>query len=139
MVMCHHKTLYGPNGSDGLVSETKAKADKQCLENYMKRMPPGVILTVFIGVFIPIILTGIRVWSQQEVNPLLYATKQQVVQHNAKIGQLEIYNRSLLKEVESLKTMLDFQNAELKKDIRQLSELVQDSISHQRSFYRKHN
>lgn len=106
----HHKTLYGDDGRGGVTADVQKKADKGCLREYMKKPPVVLIVALITMILVPTIVTGVKVWSGQEMSPHIYAKKEKVSDHETRISVAEERYKQIQKDVSEIKEAIKEQN-----------------------------
>ena len=71
---------------------------------------------IFAVVVLPLLVTGVKVWSTQESNPLQYATKAEVQAYERKVIKTETLIEAMQDDVSEIKAS---QN-EMRNDIKEL-------------------
>jgi uncharacterized protein HemX len=77
---------------------------------------------VFIGVFLPLAGTGIKVWSQQENSHLKYANKEELSKMDKQQTELKISVKNLAENIKDIKQNQE----ETQKDIKEILRHLRD-------------
>jgi len=130
-VVGHHTTLYGQDGMGGVTGEISKKANKTCLKDYIKK--PSAIVLVFIisAIIVPLLITGIKVWSQQGISPHIYTTKAESQIREGRVIILEQTNKKIAYDIGEIKMVLKEQKAEMQSSISEIKRML--TISHRES------
>lgn len=104
-------TLYGSDGTEGLVGKIREKADKSCLSDYWKKPHIAIRISIVSLILIPSALTILNLIRAQDIAEYAYAkknrvdiidTKQQIVYE--KIGYIQDNLARLAKSQETLRS-----------------------------------
>ena len=130
-VVGHHTTLYGQDGMGGLTGDMPKKAYKTCLKDYIKKPSAVILVCIISAIIIPLLITGIKVWSQQEVSPHIYTTKSESQIRETRVIILEQTNKKIACDIAEIKVVLKEQKAEMQNSISEIKRML--AISHRES------
>lgn len=85
----------------------------KCLQ---KKVSQKVVWILFVAIGLPLLVTGIRVWSQQESDHLRYAGKSELAIHEKRITRAEVIADNVIKDIAEIKTS----QSETRKDIKEI-------------------
>jgi hypothetical protein len=111
---CHNsvdgmrRTLYGMDGKSGLV---------KCLDKFVKTRTVWVF---FIVLGLPLIVTGLKVWSGQESDQYRYASKEAISDLDKRISLLEAGMGNISSLLISMNAKLDQNRKELLERINEI-------------------
>lgn len=108
-----HKTLYGEDGMSGLVAKVDDKVDKKCLSTLCRKPPLSLVIFLIAVIIIPVILTGIQVWSDQDKGVLLFTTKIESLDREKRIIILENNLISMTDDIQTIKKDLSRQSSDI--------------------------
>ena len=77
---------------------------------------------VFVVICIPLFITGVKVWSEQEADHLRYAEKSEMVEHGKDVTEMQVIVRHMGEDIQDIK---DGQK-EVKKDIKEILRHLRD-------------
>lgn len=104
-VIGHHRTLYGLDGTGGIVG---------CMKQFVKKKTVWIAL---IAIGIPLIVTGIKVWSSQEQSVLKYATIECITDLDKRITR----NEDRFEYIDATMTRIERIQNEIKKEIKKMN------------------
>ena len=91
----HQKCLFGDDGMGGIVG---------CLKKMLTKKQSWIFLVI---ILLPLVVTGIKVWSGQESNPFLYATKSENAEQESRIIRLEEQYKNIISSLKRVETLLN--------------------------------
>ena len=112
----HHRILYGPDGRRGVTADLIKKADKTCLKEYVKKPPVALVAVILTVILVPAVLTGVKVWSGQEMSPHIYARKEKISDHEAGIRVVEEQYKQIQQDVREIKEAIKEVKALIQKE-----------------------
>lgn len=84
--------LFGPEGTTGLLG---------CLRKFVTKKAVWIAIT---AIGIPLIATGIKVWSGQEHAPLRYASKAEITEFRSDLAALQANQRYFKETMDEIKS-----------------------------------
>lgn len=123
----HHRTLYGPDGRSGVTADLIKKADKSCLKEYVKKPPVALVAVILTVILVPTVVTGVKVWSGQEMSPHIYAKKEQVSDHETRISVAEERYKQIQQDIVEIKTAIKDQKKDIGKQFEELKEFIKNN------------
>jgi len=90
---------------------------KRCVGHKVSKK---VVWVVFVVVVLPLLVTGIKVWSGQEADPLRYATKDELATCNKDVVETKILIRQLKEDMREVKRGQEIQVKDTKEILRYL-------------------
>jgi len=102
------KSLYGEDGTAGVVGCMKKMVTKKAA------------WTGFLLIGIPLLITGVKVWSGQNADPLKYAKKEDVIELQIRASLIEERYAHISEALKRLEKKLDETKKDLLKEIERL-------------------
>jgi len=73
---------------------------KMCIS---KKVSKKTIWIALIALGLPLFITGIKVWSQQESDSLRYAAKAEMATHELRITEMQVVVKHLAEDIQEIK------------------------------------
>jgi hypothetical protein len=97
-----------PECHEDIALQLGKKADKQCLDNYIRKPHIAVIIMFATLIFVPTAIAAINIWAQQKVNPYTYQTAIRGSEQRERIIALEENYKSIQKALDAMNKKMEY-------------------------------
>ena len=109
-----------PKCHEAMLLKLKGKADKKEVQNLKtctaKNVPKKALWIALVALGLPLLITGIKVWSQQESDHLRYVEKTEMAEHKDNMTKIQVVVEHLAEDMRNLRKDFNRNQDDAKRD-----------------------